>query len=203
MASTLRAFIALDLPPGVRQALADQQAALRSQRLPLRWVRPDNMHLTLAFLGEIAADRVPQVGDLMAAAAATAAPLTLTARGLGVFPGLRRPRVLWVGLAGHTHRLQDLQRQLADRLTERGYLKRRESFRGHLTLGRFKGRADAGRLGRLLQAHAGFASEAFEAGDMRLYRSRLQPSGAVYTELLRVALSGPAGGTASAPTGSG
>src|SRR5262245_51951887 len=111
----VRTFIAIELPEGVHAALAAMQAPLRAARLPVRLVRPDSIHLTLAFIGEIPTERVADLQAAVERAAGDIPVFSLRAEGLGVFPNARRPRVLWVGVQGEAAeraRLQALHRQL-------------------------------------------------------------------------------------------
>ena len=108
MSNTVRAFIAIEMPNAVISALAGLQQDLKSMRLNVRWVRPANIHLTLTFLGDIQLTKIGAIADSMTDAAGGIAPFRLTLRGLGFFPGVRRPRVMWVGLGGDTRCQQGL-----------------------------------------------------------------------------------------------
>jgi len=117
MAETIRTFIALELPRSVRAQIERIQQGLLHQGLKARWVKPDNVHLTLYFFGEISADRIEPIRDAMGEAAACG-PFRLEARGLGVFPGLPRARVIWSGVGGDVESLKHLQRRLTEALAE-------------------------------------------------------------------------------------
>jgi 2'-5' RNA ligase len=112
--------------------------------------------------------------------------MSLFAKGVGVFPGIKRPRIVWVGLSGQLESLVDLQRQLEERLEGLGFEKDKRPFKGHLTLGRVKGRLDPKQLGGALKRYGGFTSETFYAENVVLYKSELKPTGAVYTEIVNV-----------------
>jgi 2'-5' RNA ligase len=185
---TLRAFVAARLPGALLTALEDLQGELRAEGLRARWVRPGGMHLTLAFLGEIPAGQVAAVAGAVRCAAAGCAPVGLSAGGIGVFPGLRRPRVLWVGLAGQTERLAELQRRLDGRLSALGFQTADRPFRGHVTLGRLTSPVDAGRIAAAVASRDGRLFGRFEVRELVLIQSDLRPSGPVYTELIRAAL---------------
>jgi 2'-5' RNA ligase len=187
-AATLRAFIAAELPAGLREALGRLQAELARAGVRARWVRPEGIHLTLRFLGDVPAGAVAPLAETLAAAAAGQAVLSLAAVGLGVFPGARRPRVVWVGLAGEIGGLAGLQRRLEQALAARGFPPEERPFRPHLTLGRFGDAGPPGPVADALAAHAGRELARFELGELVLFRSELRPSGAVYTALARGAL---------------
>jgi 2'-5' RNA ligase len=116
--------------------------------------------------------------------------LTLAVGGIGVFPGLKRPRVIWIGLGGKIQPLLDLQHNLEDRLADVGFPKEKRSFKGHLTLGRFKEAANPDTIRRAIVECSDMVNDQFEAGRIVLIKSDLSPSGAVYSHLKRVELSG-------------
>ncbi|MCJ8502183.1 RNA 2',3'-cyclic phosphodiesterase [Desulfatitalea alkaliphila] len=188
MGDAIRTFIAFPLPDHLVRLAGDLQAELKDHGLDLRWVRPANIHLTLKFLGEIPSQRVAKVTDAMQAAGRETPPLSLMVQGMGVFPGIRAPKVLWVGLGGATEALGRMQARLEERLAEVGFAPERRPFKAHLTLARIKARLDADRLLQGLQAAGGYAPRPFEVQEMVLYRSELRPRGAVYTPLAGTAL---------------
>ena len=110
-------------------------------------------------------------------------PLNLAARGVGVFPGIKRPRVIWVGLGGQTQALFALQRKLEDNLAVIGFAKEKRPYKGHLTLGRFRQAVDPHTIHQVLQEHADLKSEDFTADRIILFQSDLKPAGPVYSEL--------------------
>lgn len=178
----MRLFIALGIPPEAREELARLQGWLRG--LPVRWVDPAGVHLTLQFLGEAAETSAPAL--LEALAGLPAAPFALGLEGLGAFPDLRRPRVLWVGLGGDLAALARLQAAVLAATAPLGFAPEARPFRPHLTLGRV--RQDAGpeerrAVGRAVGHAAPPAPLSWEAGAPTLYQSTLTPAGAVYTAL--------------------
>lgn len=188
MSQTIRSFIAFELPDAVISLLDTVQQELKSLRLKARWVRPANIHLTLKFLGDITVGQIDDIGAAMADAAADCPPLTLAVGGIGFFPGMRRPRVIWLGLGGQIQALLNLQRNLEDRLAALGFAKEKRSFKAHLTLGRMRDAVDAAIIGRAAEQYAELGNQQFAADRMILFRSDLQPSGAVYSRLKQVGL---------------
>jgi 2'-5' RNA ligase len=185
---TLRCFVAADVPPSVAAALGSLQEGLKRHRLPVRWVRPANIHLTLKFLGDIRSEDVGRVTEAVTAATAAAAPLALGIRGLGVFPGIKNPRIVWGGLRGDTAALIGLQAAIDSRFEAVGFAREKRPFKAHLTLGRFNGHVDAGRLADVVLAFGDFMSDPFTVGAVTLFKSDLRPSGAVYSPLARIPL---------------
>jgi 2'-5' RNA ligase len=188
MPASLRAFVAVETPKEVRTALAAVQSHLRQRRVRARWVRPGGMHLTLKFLGDIAADQVPGVVDALQAAAGGHPAFCLTAAGIGVFPGLRRPRVIWAGFSEGTGPLAGLQLSVEERLAAMGFPPEDRPFRAHLTIGRCSGPVDAAVMAAALNSFAGRCFGEFDAREIVLFQSDLAPDGPVYTALARAKL---------------
>ncbi len=181
--NTIRAFIAIDLPPAVKDALGEVARALgeRVLRGAVRWVRPEQMHLTLRFLGDTPTDGLPAVQQAMDAAAAASRPFALRLGGVGCFPNSSRPRVVWVGLAapggGDSAPLLALKAALDEALTPLGWPPEDRPFRAHLTLGRVKDeRAARG----VVWTHDVPGLEA-PVRAIHLIESQLRPDGPIYT----------------------
>lgn len=188
MPNTIRAFVALNLPPGVIDLAAGLQSALKERGLRLRWVRPQSIHLTLKFLGDISPGDAGAIGEAIQRAGRGMAPLQLTVQGMGVFPGIKRPRVLWIGLGGQIEPLRLLYARVEDELADLGVAREQRGFKAHLTLARFK---QGGRASEVLEAIASlgtYESKSFAADRLVLYKSDLRPQGAVYTPLTEVPL---------------
>ena len=178
-----RTFIAFQLQAEVVEALRALQAEMKQQGLTFRWVHPGNIHLTLKFLGNTTDEQIKAVKGVIEDVAGSQAPLSLEARGLGVFPSLKKARVLWSGIHGDAARLGELHSNLERSLSAVGFEAERRAFRGHLTLGRVKGRIDKRTLAAAIAACGSFVSPAMTADRLILFKSELKPSGAEYTEL--------------------
>lgn len=175
----MRAFIAVELDPQIKKTLQAFVTALRTTRGDVRWVRPDGLHLTLKFLGEIDGDAAGRVGEVLAGLAGRHEPFPIGFQGTGVFPGERDPRVLWVGVSAGPG-LAAFQDELDRVLEAEGFERERREFKPHLTLGRVKG---PGRIREVLAELDKRRGEAF--GDMTarrvaLFESRLRPEGPEY-----------------------
>jgi len=188
MADTIRSFVALTLPADIIAHAAGLQSALKARGLRLRWVKPQNLHLTLKFLGDIPAADAGDVGVAMQRASQGAAPLALAVQGMGVFPGIRRPRVLWIGLGGQVEALQSLYARIEDALADLGFAREKRGFKAHLTLARFKARVAPVDLLQAFEELGNYAPKPFAAKHLVLYKSDLRPQGAVYTPLTEVFL---------------
>jgi 2'-5' RNA ligase len=133
-----RLFLAVPLPEEARAVIAEQIADLSGAGWPVRWVQPENAHLTLHFLGEVDRERAELVRLALPGVVAAHQPFDLRTAALGVFPNFRRPRVLWLGLHGPVHRLETLQRDLGKTLHGLDFAGTDEPYHPHITLGRVR-----------------------------------------------------------------
>jgi 2'-5' RNA ligase len=183
-AEAIRAFLAVDPPPEVLSNIADIQQRLKKNiRGTLSWVRPEGIHLTLKFFGDIARDQVETISDVVAAQTAGLRPLQLEAKGLGVFPGLNRPRVLWIGISGELERFRAMQKAIDRGLEAAGFPREERPFRGHLTLARIKLPQGLSGIDRIMASGEPYTAGAFTATGLTLFKSDLTPKGALYTVL--------------------
>ncbi len=181
---TARCFAALRLGANAQASITELLARLERERADVRWVKADNVHVTLRFLGEVERPRL--AGVEAALRAIPFAPLALGLDGLGHFPPRGQPRVLWAGLAGDVDGLVALAAAIEQRLTELGFAPEERAFSSHLTLGRVKGpRGLEAVLAAFARTDVRTAPEPIAA--FSLYESELRPQGPRYTELARVA----------------
>ena len=191
----VRTFIAIELDETINVALADLQRQLKA-KVPqgsVRWVKPGGIHLTLKFLGDVPANRIEDVKRTLTQACAGFPAFTFSVGGLGCFPNLRRPRVVWVGVQEESGTLAGLQKAIEDGMEKLGFAPEGRRFHAHLTLGRTQRRASSGdvrRLGRLVKESDIGQLGQMEARAISLIKSDLGPTGAVYTQLAAVRLEG-------------
>ena len=190
----IRSFIAIELPPEIREALGSLEKRLKAGRHPfVRWVDPDSIHLTLKFLGNVDSTSVPDIVEAMNRVPKPMSSLLFQIEGVGVFPNWNRPQVVWVGIGGDITKLGSLQRDLENTLAPLGFPRESRSFRPHLTLGRLRDRAslkDRQEFGTLAQSVRSETRPSFEVSSLSLMKSQLTPSGAVYSRLASVELGG-------------
>ena len=179
----MRTFVAIELPPHIRDALAELSAELRKVPVRASWVQPDRIHLTLRFLGKISPEIVERLGDMLAQDYAGHECFTLRVKGAGAFPGFRKPRVVWAGVEPVEGTLTSAHR-IADQAAKAvGVPQDSKRFNPHLTLARIRDIANAEPLGTALESHRSFNGGAFEVRRVALFSSRLTPKGAVYQQL--------------------
>src|SRR5215475_10815429 len=117
----MRTFIAIEIPSEIKSALAVLQTELRRAGADVSWTKPENMHLTLNFLGEVDERRIEEVERACVASAAEFQPFTLSINDTGVFPNARQPRVLWAGLSGQVENVVEMRRRIDERLAQIGF----------------------------------------------------------------------------------
>ena len=180
--STVRAFICIELPDVLRDELARLQKLLKPASRGVRWVRPQGIHLTLKFLGDVKTDQLPAIESAVENATADVLPFELKADGAGAFPNYKRPRVYWIGINDPTDTLATLQQQIEAAIEPLGFPREKRSFSPHLTLGRVKSPDNLPAIQDILEA-ASLNAEPFTVRQIILMKSELQPGGAVYTPL--------------------
>ncbi len=184
--AAIRSFVAVDLDPAVLLALRRVQDDLRHAGGDVRWVRPEGLHVTLKFLGLVEAQRLDEVHAAVAAAVRNQPPLTVVVRGLGAFPNLRRPRVLWAGLEGDD--LGVVARRIDAALVTLGFAAESRGFNPHVTLGRINGLKGWAALEKQIETHRADHFGVSAVADVHIYRSVPQAGGSVYTLLRTIAL---------------
>jgi RNA 2',3'-cyclic 3'-phosphodiesterase len=187
----IRLFLAFELPPEIREQIGEISRELRKSRLPARWVREENIHLTIVFLGSVQENVVEDLKETVGSVARGFTGFSVTLGSTGVFPGLRRPRVFWIGLRGDIERLSRLRDELQKVLRVFGIQEETRPFRAHLTLGRFKDRFNnEEELARIIDRYCDISSTSYSLDELVLFRSDLKPSGPMYTKMASWPLTG-------------
>ncbi|WP_146180174.1 RNA 2',3'-cyclic phosphodiesterase [Opitutus sp. ER46] len=172
--TTERLFIALSLPEAVRTALLPLVEPIHG----LTWTRPEQMHVTLRFLGDVRAEEAAAMADRLAQV--QVAPFVLPMEGLGTFPPNRPPRVLWLGVGAGHPRLFQLRQRIDDAVLGAGIDLDVRTFHPHVTLARCTESVGPA-LAHWMHAHREFVGPSFRVESFDLYASELRPSGAVHT----------------------
>jgi 2'-5' RNA ligase len=189
---TFRLFVAIRVPEEVKATIEKTQAKLRwvLPNQSVRWTNPDQLHLTLKFLGSVEAQRVIALTEALRAACQGFAPLELSAAGMGCFPNLHRPRVVWVGVTDAAEKLALVQRAIETATRDYTEKAANERFTGHITLGRIQNLRVQGTQD-LIEVATDLATRSFgawTAAKVELFRSQLSPQGARHTTLAAIPL---------------
>lgn len=184
----MRAFIAIDLPENIRESLHLLQKKLHDPASPVSWVNASSLHITLKFLGEITQEQAQAVKQMLQSQIFSQAPFTIKLGGLGAFPSLRAPAVLWVGVSQGDEAVKSLAgiiEKESRRLSLRG---EERPFSAHVTIGRLRGQAPSVFLGKLREVKWREPG-AWQAEALTFYQSVLSPEGPRYSVLAEVAFS--------------
>ena len=182
----MRTFIAVPLPPDCHSVLEQMQRRMREFGADVRWTSIPSIHLTLKFLGETDRGLLPQLNDALRSIPA-ASRFGLRIRGVGGFPNLHNPRVIWCGIEESVEQLKLLQANIEQACTGLGFPREERAFQPHLTLGRVQGKRnlqpllDYIRIGCELEC-------AFIVDHFSIFESVLTPGGPIYTTLAKLDL---------------
>ena len=183
---TLRTFIAIALPEAVQDKVDVLLSDLRKADAAVRWVPARNLHLTLKFLGDVEEARLEELYVGIRKATEGIEPFRITLTGLGVFPNIRRPRVLWIGM-DVPEAMQRLYENIEEELSRLHFPKETRKFSPHLTIGRVKGQRGMERLMSVVE-RTKFGPERVSVARIVAMKSDLRPTGAVYSALEEFAL---------------
>ena len=183
----VRAFIAVEFSAATVNRISAAMEQLKPRIVGIRWVAPANYHLTLKFLGNVDESQIETIGHALANALHPFQRFTINAKGLGVFPSVKRPRVLWVGLVGSP--LTTLAVAVETALVPLGFPREEKAFTPHLTIGRWRQTERADRmLGEELRSWSHFDFGVTSMDEVILFKSVLKPAGAIYNRLKVVTL---------------
>lgn len=186
----MRAFVAVEMSEPIRRAVADLVAELERTDAPVKWVRQENLHLTLKFLGEVTEDNVPKAIDILRRCADGVAQFRLEVKGVGGFPNLGRPRVVFVEARDTPPLARELARRLNREMTRAGVPREDRPFRNHVTIGRVRKPRLMPALAKRLEQCAERMFGTMTVAQVAFIKSDLRPDGPVYTPVEHVDLSG-------------
>lgn len=183
----MRTFIAIDLSEENKTALTKLQDELKQTQADVKWVEPENIHLTLKFLGEVTDEYVGKVKEALDKAAAGFRPFEISLSDIGAFPKLDYPRVIWVGVEKGKKETEELAAKIEEELGKLGFSKEDRPFAAHLTIGRVRTGKNKEILKEKIQNNKGRPQWAAPTSQLIsnviLYQSKLTPSGPIYTPL--------------------
>jgi RNA 2',3'-cyclic 3'-phosphodiesterase len=186
----MRTFIAIPLPDDCKKLLDQLQHPLRTSGAEVSWASIQNIHLTLKFLGEVDPGTIPALVERLRGALAPQSSFSLRLRGVGGFPDLRNPRVIWCGIEGDIERLKQLHKEIDRICAEAGFALEQRPFQPHLTLGRVRGKRNLHRLLDCIRI-GGDHEGSFDVREVGVYQSTLTPHGSIYKMLAGLDLASP------------
>ena len=180
----IRSFLAFELPPEIREQIRGVSRELQKLTLPVRWVKVENIHLSIIFLGSVDEAKIDDIKGKANVVVKRFSIFKTRLNGVGVFPDWRRPRVVWISLNGEIERLSNLRDELQTELKVLGFRPEKRPFKPHLTIGRFKGLADRDEeLKWVLDRYHDLISDLHSLNELVLFKSDLKPDGPVYTKM--------------------
>jgi 2'-5' RNA ligase len=187
----IRSFLAFELPVEIKKTVARVSGEIRHSGLDVRWVKAENIHLTVVFLGHVKTEEIEGIEEQVRNVCPGYGSFDIALKGVGCFPNRRRPRVLWLGLDGDIERMSYFRDDLQRTLKAFGIKEEKRLFKPHLTLGRFRSTRKMGsRLEEILSKYAGLETPVESLNELYLFKSDLKSGGAVYTKLKSWPLSG-------------
>ena len=186
----IRSFLAIELPDQILNKIGEVQKDLKSSRADVRWVSPEKIHLTLKFFGNIEEAMIDSIINAIEGPVHKTPPFSLLARGMGAFPHLKNPRVIWMGLVDPKGVLAPFQKEVELKLREIGFEPENRAFQPHLTLGRVNSNRGRNELVGTVGKHVEEEFGEFVVERVILFKSDLRPSGPIYTPLREVKLEG-------------
>lgn len=185
----MRSFIAIELPETAKSALAELQQDLKKTGADIRWVKAENIHLTLKFLGNIEEEIIGRIVQVIKGACKKFESFDLEIKGIGVFPNVKSPRVIWVSVNGNIT-VAGIQREIEMGLSPLGFERENRKFSPHLTLGRFRSSQGKRPFMDKVELLKDSSYGMIDVRSVSLMRSDLGPAGARYTKIAEISLGG-------------
>lgn len=186
----IRTFLAIELPRALLSKIEEVQGGLRSSNADVRWVRPENLHLTLKFFGNIDESQIEPIVQSIDQTVQETPPIRLRAKGMGAFPNLRNPRVIWIGFEEGKEEVTSFQRELEKEFERAGFPPEDHPFHPHLTLGRMRSNKGKEELIKRMERYKEEEFGEVQVEKVVLFKSDLRPSGPIYTPLREIRLGG-------------
>lgn len=183
----MRCFIAIELPEAVKSALSLIEEEFKKTRADVRWVNPNNIHLTLKFLGNIKEEITEKIKMLIEQICSNYKPFSIEIKDIGMFPNKKSPRVLWVGVE-YNELLKTLQNEIDNAMASLGFERESRKFTPHLTLGRFRSARVNELFQEAIKLHEKDSFGSINVESISLMRSDLNPAGARYTKIADISL---------------
>lgn len=183
MSESLRSFIAIELTKELHDELSALQQELKKSNIDAKWVSPENIHLTLKFLGNVDTDRIEKIKNILDEISKQTKPFYLHLAEIGAFPKLDYPRVLWVGIDEGGNETIEIANKLEDALERIGFQKENRPFSPHLTLARIRSPKNRDKLKALVEQNAFISKNKLYVDKLALFKSTLTPKGSIYSKI--------------------
>lgn len=183
MGEAIRAFIAIELSPQIKEELSKVQTDLKAVGADVKWTKPQSMHLTLKFLGNITQEKVEEIKKVLGGISSRHKPFDISLFKIGGFPKLEYPRVIWVGIDKGCSEAEAIAKDLEEELSQIGFEKEKRPFAAHLTLGRVKSPKGRSELVSKIVALDFTPSASCRVDRVILFQSTLTSKGSIYTPL--------------------
>ncbi|MFA5411127.1 MAG: RNA 2',3'-cyclic phosphodiesterase [Candidatus Omnitrophota bacterium] len=187
----MRTFIAIELPKEIKDALSQLQAKLKTTAADVKWVDPQNIHLTLKFLGERDDKKIEKITRALEEVTRQKSSFTIVISSLGAFPNISSPRVIWAGIDKGDNETREIAGELEEKIARLGIPKEDRPFSSHITIGRTRSSLNREKLVQGLEKSADYFGKnklEFNAGKITLFKSTLTPKGPVYAVLKEASL---------------
>lgn len=182
----MRTFIAIELPEEIKDGIAELQEQLKSSSADVKWVSPQNIHLTLKFLGEIDEKRLEEINKVIHDAVSSKAAFHLSIYFIGAFPKIDSPRVIWLGIDSGDKETKEIAKSMEEELRKIGFPEEDRPFSSHITLGRTRSGLNRQKLVQSLKSMEGKVGEKkleFDVTKVTLFKSTLTQKGPIYEAL--------------------
>jgi 2'-5' RNA ligase len=179
----LRLFLAIPIAPDILDALDEGIDTLREARAPVRWVRREGMHLTVKFLGDTESKKIASLAQALDTVCGEFEPFPISVAGIGAYPSMRRPRVVWAGVEEFSGTLLRLAGGVEDACAQLGWPREKREFSPHVTVGRVKGKINISRLAQAVGTMEDNLWGTQTVNSLVLYSSELKLGGAVYEKV--------------------
>ena len=183
MSNLTRCFIAIELNQQIQSQIKTLQQRITAIDLDAKWVQPENIHITLRFLGNLKDPRVKDIKDAFLDLVSDAPSFSISIGALGVFPDIQRPQTLWVGIEQGHDQVISLARNVENGLCRLGFPKEKKIFIPHLTIARLRCAKNTEKLKDFLSKETSLDSPSCPITHVSLIKSSLTPQGPVYETL--------------------
>lgn len=185
----IRSFLAIEITAPIIKEIGEVLDSLRLSPGDVKWVKPENIHLTLKFFGNIEEADIERICSQVEAVVSKRRPFLLRISGMGAFPNSRSPKVIWLGVEEEGKELELIQQEVERKLEKIGFKSEKRPFSAHLTVGRVRSSRGRKDLSQAIQMFAKKDLGSFEVSSLVLFKSDLTPKGSIYTRLRTIGFS--------------